>query len=247
MADSQDLVSIISPAYNAEKTIIATIKSVQAQTHQNWEMLIGDDGSADGTIACVEQFLSDHRIKLFKNERNLGPAGTRNALLEKAAGRYIAFLDVDDSWLPAKLEKQLSLLAKSGAMVCCSGYRRQFESKFIDLIPPAQISYADMLKSNRIPMLTAIVDVSLTGPFRFEKKGHEDYQLWLNLLRSGGKAVTVPEVLATYSAGVSGSVSGNKFKAARWHWDILSREPISFLRRVFYFTNYILQGLRKNI
>ncbi len=242
-------VSIISPAYNAAKTVQATIDSVLAQTHEDWEMLIADDCSRDRTIEIVEACCQrDSRIKLFCNPENLGPAGTRNRLLEQAGGRFIAFLDTDDRWLPQKLEKQLAALEETGAAICCTGYTRKFSDKRIELVPPPRIGYEDLLKSNHVPMLTALVDRDKTGDFSFEIKGHEDYQLWLNLTRSGNEVVTVQEILAEYNAGIgTGSLSGNKWKAARWHWDIMSKEPIPFPRKLLNFGHYMIRGLRKNV
>lgn len=249
MAQHTQRVSIISPAYNAAKSVKATIDSVIAQTHEDWEMLIADDCSSDNTIEIVEAHCQlDSRIKLFTNPENLGPAGTRNRLLQEASGRLIAFLDTDDRWLPQKLEKQLAALEETDASICCTGYSREFPDKHIELIPPPRIDYKDLLKSNHIPMLTALVDRERTGDFLFDVKGHEDYQLWLNVTRSGHWAVTVQEVLAVYKAGIgTGSVSGHKLKAARWHWDIMSKEPIAFPRKLINFGHYMFRGLRKYV
>ena len=184
MQTDNTLVSIISPAYNSAKTIDATIRSVLAQTYPHWEMLIADDGSKDDTVERVRAY-DDSRIRLLINEKNMGPAATRNRLISEARGRYIAFLDTDDEWLPAKLERQLQLLQQTGDGIGCTGYRRRFPNKTIDLIPPARIRYQDMLKTNHIPMLTAIIDRTVHPHIEFAHKGHEDYQLWLELTRDG--------------------------------------------------------------
>lgn len=248
MTTTPDLVSIISPAYNASKTIDATIRSVLAQSYPHWEMLIADDGSKDDTVARVQGWAAqDSRIRLLINENNMGPARTRNRLLKEAKGRYIAFLDTDDEWLPAKLDEQLQLMRQTGAGICATGYTRRFTDKTIDLIPPPRITYRDMLKSNQIPMLTAIIDRQQHPTFEFAIKGHEDYQLWLDLTRSGGICASVQKILAIYNAGNAGSVSSNKLKAAGWHWDIMSREPMPLYKKVYFFCFYMIRGLRKNI
>ncbi|OKA33153.1 glycosyltransferase family 2 protein, partial [Bacillus cereus] len=100
-----NLISIITPVYNSEKYIEFTIKSVLNQTYSNWEMLIVDDCSKDGTEEVINQF-KDPRIKYSKLEKNSGAAVARNEALKKARGKYIAFLDADDMWKPDKLEKQ---------------------------------------------------------------------------------------------------------------------------------------------
>jgi teichuronic acid biosynthesis glycosyltransferase TuaG len=246
MKEREKLVSIISPAFNSESTIAATVDSVLAQTWTDWEMLIGDDGSTDSTVALVQHY-DDSRIRLLQNNENLGPAETRNRLMQEACGRYVAFLDTDDSWLPRKLEKQLALLESSGAALACSGYRRCLVDKSIDIIPPSVITYHDLLKTNHIPMLTAIVDRNITGDFHFEIIGHEDYQLWLNLTRNGLECHTVQEILAVYDAAAPDSVSGNKLRAAQWHWAIMSREPIPPMQKFVNFAAYVSRGLMKNL
>ena len=98
---AEPLVSIITPLYNSEKFISETIESVLAQTYTNWEMLIVNDCSKDNGAKIVEEYVKkDKRIKLFNNEKNLGGAGTRNRAIKEARGKYIAFLDSDDLWMP---------------------------------------------------------------------------------------------------------------------------------------------------
>lgn len=109
------LVSIITPTYNCGRFIAETICSVQAQTYQNWEMIIVDDCSADNTKEIVEQFsANDSRIRYHCLERNSGAAVARNTALRMANGRWIAFLDSDDLWLPEKLEHQLRFMVDNG-------------------------------------------------------------------------------------------------------------------------------------
>lgn len=108
------LVSIITPTYNCASYIAETIRSVQAQTYTNWEMIIIDDCSADNTADVVEPFLKeDARIIYNRLETNAGAAVARNAALRKARGRWIAFLDSDDIWYPNKLEAQLEFMEKN--------------------------------------------------------------------------------------------------------------------------------------
>ena len=100
----RDLVSVIMPTYNCRRFIGRSIKSVQAQTYENWELIIVDDCSDDDTIGLVTKLLEkDARIKLFKNESNSGAAVSRNTALCHTKGRLISFLDSDDLWEPKKL------------------------------------------------------------------------------------------------------------------------------------------------
>src|SRR5713226_7334701 len=103
------LVSIITPSWNVERLIGETIESVQAQTFGDWELLIADDCSTDQTPAIVSRYgAQDPRVKLIRQPRNGGPALARQAAIEQAQGRFVAFLDSDDLWLPAKLERQIA-------------------------------------------------------------------------------------------------------------------------------------------
>ena len=108
-------VSIITPTYNCAKFIVQTIESVQAQTFTDWEMIISDDCSTDDTLKVIEPYLnSDARIKYICNDKNSGAAITRNNALRVAQGRWIAFLDSDDLWMPAKLEQQIAFMESNG-------------------------------------------------------------------------------------------------------------------------------------
>ena len=104
-----ELISIIVPVYNAERHLAETIACVRAQTCREWELLLVEDGSADGSLAeirrCMEE-TGDSRIRLICQPSNMGAARARNRGLAEARGRYIAYLDADDLWVPEKLEKE---------------------------------------------------------------------------------------------------------------------------------------------
>src|ERR1700757_1675672 len=103
------LVSIITPSWNVERLIGETIESVQAQTFGDWELLIADDSAPAQTPPIVGRYAAaDPRVKLIRQPRNGGPALARQAAIDHAQGRYLAFLDSDDLWLPNKLERQLA-------------------------------------------------------------------------------------------------------------------------------------------
>lgn len=109
------LVSIITPTWNCSRFICETIRSIQAQTYENWELIISDDCSTDDTNEVIEPYLlKDNRIKYICNEKNSGAAITRNNALRVAKGKWIAFLDSDDLWMPEKLEKQVAFMAENG-------------------------------------------------------------------------------------------------------------------------------------
>lgn len=109
------LVSIITPTWNCAAFICETIRSIQAQTYQNWELIISDDCSTDNTKEVIKPYLQeDSRIKYICNDKNSGAAITRNNALKVATGKWIAFLDSDDLWLPEKLEKQVTFMEENG-------------------------------------------------------------------------------------------------------------------------------------
>ena len=109
----QDLVSIIMPSYNTAQYISKAIKSVINQTYTEWELIIVDDCSTDNTYEILDkEYLENSKIRFFKNPKNYGAAVSRNKALKEARGRWIAFLDSDDLWLPQKLEKQIRFMTK---------------------------------------------------------------------------------------------------------------------------------------
>ena len=128
-----DLISIIMPSYNASKYITATIKSVQNQTYDNWELIVVDDCSTDNTVELIRK-LGDTRINVFVNERNEGAAISRNRALREAKGRWIAFLDSDDLWVPEKLEQQLKFMKEKGYAFTYTDYRIQMNGKWLPYV-----------------------------------------------------------------------------------------------------------------
>src|SRR5690606_22928772 len=118
------LVSVITPSYNSESFIKQTIESVQSQTYQNWEMIIVDDCSTDKTIEIIHQkSKEDTRIHLIKLNENSGAAVARNTAIRNAKGKYIAFLDSDDFWLPNKLERQVQFMLEHDYAFSYTSYR----------------------------------------------------------------------------------------------------------------------------
>lgn len=244
------LVSIIMPAYNAEKFIKQAIISVQNQTVKNWELLVIDDCSTDSTIEIVEKIRSkDSRIKLFKNKENLGSAKTRNYGFEFARGKYTALLDSDDYWYPSKLEKQIQQLEKEAAdLVYCSYAIVDKNRKKCckDFIVPNTANVQTILIKSVVSCSTALMKTEIVKEHHFEEKFyHEDYVYWLELLQSGVKAVGLPEVLAEYRQS-DNSKASNKISCA-WHrWEIYRGYlKLSFLRSMFYFVCYCMKGLEK--
>lgn len=244
------LISIITPCYNAAPFIAQTIESVLSQTYPYWEMLIVDDCSSDGSLSIIEQYAKkDSRIRYLQTNKPSGsPTLPRNVGIKEARGRYIAFLDSDDMWLPNKLSDQLKIFEESEAAIVFSNYEKvNISGKRCgrEIIAPCEVDYHLLLKGNCIGCLTAMYDTALTGKMFFKKIGHEDYVCWLSILKQGYKAQNTNTVTALYRVG-DHSVSSNKLKAMCWQWNILRNEMnLPSYKAVYYFIHYMVRALAK--
>ena len=250
MQDS--LVSIITPAYNAEKYITETIESVLNQTYQNWEMLIVNDCSEDNTEKIVRDYIKkDCRIKLINLNENSGVAVARNEAIKNAKGRYIAFLDSDDIWEKEKLRKQIVFMQRNGYVFTYTSYQHfkediQIAKQAVKI--PLEMTYKQALKGNQIGCLTVVLDKKQITKIEFSKERHEDYRLWLSVLKQGIKAYGINESLAYYRTGSSKSISGNKFKSALWTWKVYREDQkLSVMASLYNMYFYILRALKKKI
>lgn len=242
-------VSIVTPAYNAARFIGETIASVQAQTYPHWELLIVDDVSQDATCDIVERAArKEERIRLIRRDVNGGPGESRNSALEAARGRYVAFLDSDDLWLPEKLEKQVDFLRKGNFTFCYTQYRRINEKGEAvgRLVPiPAQLAYRQLLKNTAIATSTVMLDREHTGTIHMMDTYYDDLVLWLALLKRGLIATGLREDLMRYRV-VHGSVSRSKLHSAMWVWHTFRKiEGLSIPASTWYFAHYAINGLRK--
>ena len=242
-------VTIIMPSYNSEKFIIESVESVLVQTYSNWELIIVDDCSPDDSNKIITKYVdNDSRIKLIKLQKNSGPAVARNTAIEAANGRYIAFLDSDDVWLPNKLETQINFMHDNDLAFTYSSYRLVGEDNehLGVFITKDKISYFDMLKTCSVGCLTAIYDTEKIGkqymPLILKR---QDYGLWLKILKLIGETRGILEPLATYRIRKN-SVSSNKVKAAKYQWKIYREiEKLSFLKSLYYFAFYAYNGVTK--
>lgn len=243
-------VSIITPAYRAASIIGDTIASVIAQTHADWELLIADDCSPDETREVVRGWEKrDPRIKLIELERNGGPAAARNAALEQATGRWLAFLDSDDLWLPQKLERQLAFhRAHEEAKISFTGFRRitadgQSVGRFIGV--PGRLDYRQLLGNTAIATSTVVVDRLKTGGFTMRRTYYDDFACWLELLKPGGCAIGLNEDLMRYRV-MPASVSRKKGHSARQVWLAYRNiEKLGLLDSAWNFTRYAARAWLK--
>lgn len=242
------LVSIVTPAYKAETTIAETIRSVQAQIYTEWEMLVVDDGSPDNTSSIVSQFAEhDPRVRLIR-QVNSGPAMARQTALEQAKGRYVAFLDADDLWLPEKLVWQLDFMSRHRAAVSFTSFRRirpDGGGMGHRIRIPAQLTYRQLLGNTALATSSVIIDRGLVGTFRMTRTYYDDFVLWLEILKRGHVAYGLDKDLMRYRV-MGQSVSRNKGRSARMVWRTYREiERLSLPESAFHFVRYTLNAYRK--
>lgn len=210
-------------------------------------MLIVDDCSTDDSNTIINKFCEqDSRIKCFKTEKPSGsPTLPRNIGIEHAQGRYIAFLDSDDIWLPTKLEEQIKLFNDKKTAIVYSNYEKVSDDGIRNnriIKAPEQTSYKQLLKENIIGCLTAVYDTQKVSKQYFMKVGHEDFVMWLHILKKGYIAKNTNTVLALYRIN-SSSVSANKFKASLWTWNIYRNiEHLPLITCGYYFLHYFIRA-----
>lgn len=180
------LVSIITPTYNCGRFIEETIRSVQAQTYSNWEMIIVDDCSTDNTTDNVAKYIAeDKRIKYIRNEANMGAAETRNKALRAASGRWIAFLDSDDIWLPEKLQRQVEFMESNGYAFSYHEYDEIDEASQplgIHVSGLSRVGYYGMMSCCWPGCLTVMYDATVVGLIQIALiKKNNDTALWLEV------------------------------------------------------------------
>lgn len=243
------LVSIITPCYNGEKYISQTIRSVLEQTYENWEMIIVDDGSSDGSADIIRSF-ADPRITLLQQE-NSGSAAARNAGIRAARGRYLALLDADDLWEPEFLKDQLAFIESNNAACVCCAYRCIDESgKEVHppVIPKEVITVKDMLVRNHIGCLTGLYDTSRHGKVFLDeslKSIRDDYAFWLDIVQKSGVAYGNPRCLARYRM-FENSTTGNKRKLIGKQYDFYRNYlKLSVPKSLLNLLRWGIAGLKK--
>ncbi len=245
-----NLVSIITPTYNSAKYISETIQSVQNQIHQNWEMIIIDDGSTDHTISIVEGFQkSETRIHLIKQNKNVGPAITRNKGIEFAKGKYLTFLDADDIWFSDFIQNSIETIQQTSVPFVFSSYKRSDEELnfvYSDFIVPQKVTYIDILKTNSISCLTAFLDVEVLGK-KFMPIIHkrQDMGLWLQYLKEIPFAHGIQKPKAIYRIRKN-SLSRKKSNLIKYQWQFYREvEKLSVFQSMYYIVHWMVRGFLK--
>lgn len=246
-------ISIITPTYNSARFIQDTYKSISRQTHTNWEWLVTDDCSSDETLSILLEIAEqDPRVKVHKLDINSGAAVARNYSLSRVSGDFIAFLDSDDLWVPAKLETQLDFMQQNrGINFSFTAYCLINEdgislNKVIDSShKQTSFGYEDMLRKNAtlgcstVMLRTAGFNVIQMPLIRTG----QDYALWLSLLRTGEKAHLITTPLTKYRI-CQNSISRNKFKKCKRQWKIyVEIERVNIFKASLLFFLYALHAV----
>ena len=245
-----NLVTVIMPAYNSAAFIETAIRSVMAQTYDAWRLLVLDDGSTDDTVERVQRLAEeDSRITLIINEQNYGVARTRNRGLDMCQEGYVAFLDSDDCWHPEKLESQIRLAGESGADILYSSYAIVDDSGRPCCRPytvPQEADFNLLLRENVIGCSATMLSPRAARKYRFTLGYyHEDYCLWLRMLRDGCRAAGCPQVLTMWRLS-KGSRSFNKYNSACQRWRIYRdylQLPLG--KCIVPFIGYAVSGFKK--
>lgn len=222
----KDLVSIIIPLHNNEDTIGETMESIISQSYPHWEMIIVDDASTDRSQEIVRDFMQkDSRIQLTCLAENRGAGEARNIAIEKAGGRYIAFCDADDCWLPTKLEKQLEFIKTGGYPFTFTSYHtRNNHGKINGTVNcPRKVNRWNILVNNNIKTLTAVYDTRITGKcFMPSYRRSQDWCLWIDLINRFGQAHGLQIPLAVYRQRKY-SLSYNKLKRFKANFTVYNK------------------------
>lgn len=254
-SNKNGLVSIIVPVYNVKNYIIETMDCVRAQTYQQWELLLVEDGSTDGTQDIIAEYLqqtNDERIRLFLLPENIGAARARNYGLEKAQGRYIAYLDSDDIWMPEKLEHELAFMEENQAAFVFTGYEFADETgrgtgKVVRV--PKTLSYKEALSNTTIFTTTVMFDTDKIAKENLEMPviKSEDTALWWTILRSGYTAYGLDENLVKYRRAGK-TLSSNKIEALRRIWNLYRKvAKMNVLQSAYYFCFWAVRAVMRRI
>lgn len=241
------LVSVVMPAYRCAATISAAIESVLYQ-EVPLELLIIDDCSGEDLDTVLMPWKDDPRVRLLRNDRNLGAAQSRNRGVALAEGKYIAFLDADDIWSSGKLKKQLAVLEETGMVLCATARELMTPDGSCTgrIIPvPEHITYRELLKHNCINCSSVVIDrrAAMEFPMHHEES-HEDYIMWLEVLGKYGCACAVNEPLLKYRLSNTGK-SGSKLQSAKMTFRVYRHVGFGPGKSALLFASYAFHGVKK--
>jgi glycosyltransferase involved in cell wall biosynthesis len=241
------LVSIVTPVYNAARWLQETFESVRSQTLTDWEMICVDDGSTDGSLAILEKASAeDPRFRVMRMPSNGGPSEARNLALSAARGRFIAFLDADDLWLPEKLARCVEWMTEHRFGFIYHDYRHLSNDGSLvgSLVSGPEVLDMHTLHTRRGTggCLSVVIDRELVPEFHFPRGRdfkHEDFIGWLKIIQLGQLGHRLPADLGRYRLSAD-SRSSNKLKAIRDTWRIYRDfSKLSRLRAFNWWVQYV--------
>lgn len=245
-------VSIITPTYNSEKFIESTANSVLNQTFKDWEWIIVDDLSKDGTRDYLKTLQNkDSRIKCVFLEQNSGSGIARNKAIELASGTYLAFLDSDDIWTDKKLEIQVDFMKKNNYAFSHTshGFINENGQKVRNTfhVSNVPVTYSMLLKKNEIGCLTAMFNQKIIGKMYMpDLRRKQDYALWLSILRKGYPSYPLDIETAFYRLHEN-SATSSKLNLIGKHWLFLKEyEKMNWVNSTFYTICWGLNGILKH-
>jgi len=243
------LVSIIMPSYNTQEYIADSIKSILSQTYANWELLVVDDCSTDDSVKVINSF-EDSRIVLLQNEKNSGAALSRNYALREAKGKWIAFLDSDDTWAPDKLEKQIRFMEENDYAFTFTDYQICLNGVWLPYINtgPNVVTKKKMYDYCYFSTITVMYNRAKIGLIQIaDLRKNNDYAMWLQAIEKSN-AYRLPECLSFYIKHDGSVSSGSKAKLVKWHYLLfrkgLGKGPIV---AGFLTANNVIHGLWKKL
>ncbi len=250
-----ELVSIIVPVYNVERFIVETMDCVMAQTYTNWELLLVEDGSRDKTVAVIQEYIqskNEQRIRLIILPENVGAARARNRGLQEAKGRYIAYLDADDLWVPEKLELELGFMEEKSAAFAFTGYEFADENgvgtgKVVRV--PETLNYRQALRNTTIFTTTVMFDTQKISKDLLDMPviKSEDTALWWKVLRNGYKAYGLDKNLVKYRRS-GNTLSSNKLEAVRRIWNLYRKaEGMGIFSSAWNFCFWAVRAVKRRI
>lgn len=248
----KELVSVITPVYNATAFIEKTVQSVLNQTYTNIEHILVDDCSTDNSEAIITEMIAkDSRIKYIKLEENSGAAVARNVGIANARGQFVAFIDSDDVWRTDKLEKQISYMQDNKYAFTYTNFEMISEDGLVlnTKVPlPKRLDYKGLLKNTAIACSTVVIDRQIIGDFRMPlvRKG-QDTATWLKILKFHDYAYALDEVLGQYRQ-VQGSISSDRLGALKRTWNTYYNiEKLALPKAIYYFSFYVFNAIRRRI
>lgn len=222
--------TIVTPLFNSERFVPGLLRNVARQSFADWELLVVDDRSSDGGPDLVRAFAArDPRCRLLSLDRRGGPGAARDRALAESRGRWVAFLDADDRWLPGKLERQVAFMRDDGTGFSYHDYRFMSAdgARVGSLVRgPDRLTFAGLHRHRGVGCSTVMVDREQVPGLSFSRikvARASDFVAWREVIRGGVQGRRLPEDLARYRVGTR-SFSSNKLWATASMWQVFQDE-----------------------